>query len=147
MSFEAWVSRELELSDDEMESLHLVAAFEILVCRCEAARHRGAATPLVTASPKRAGGNSRTVTRRMLAQLGYSPAQLRVIHRLLAGSSGGWPGLLALFTTRRPLTCEQRHYARRQVRLHLDACPPVSALVPSAPADRPVPSAERAPGG
>jgi hypothetical protein len=117
MSFEPWVVQELALADEDLERLHLVAAFQVLVCRCEAARRRGASAPLVTASPKLAGGNSRTLTRRMLGQLGYNRDQLRVIHRLFAGSSGGWEGLLALFANGQHLTARQRGYARRQVQL------------------------------
>ena len=117
MSFEPWVAQELALTDEDLKQLHLVPAFQILVCRCEVARRRGASKPLVTASPKLAGGNSRTLTRRMLGQLGYNRDQLRVIHRLLAGSSGGWEGLLALFAAGQHLSPRQRGYARRQVQL------------------------------
>ena len=117
MNFAPWVSQELTLADEDLERLRLVPAFQILVSRCEAARRRGSSAPLVTASPKLAGGNSRTLTRRMLGQLGYNRAQLRVIHRLLAGSTGGWEGLLALFVTGQHLSEKQREYARRQVQL------------------------------
>lgn len=119
MNFEPWVAQELALADGDFERLHLAPAFQILVCRCEAARRRGASAPLVTASPKLAGGNSRTLTRRMLGQLGYNRDQLRVIHRLLAGSTGGWEGLLALFVSGRRLSAKQRGYARRQVQLFM----------------------------
>jgi len=121
MNFEPWVAQELALADEDLERLHLVPAFQVLVCRCEAARRRGAAAPLVTASPKLAGGNSRTLTRTMLAQLGYNRDQLRVIHRLLAGSTGGWEGLLALFAAGQHLSAKQRGYARRQVQLFMGA--------------------------
>jgi len=124
MNFEPWVAQELALADENLERLHLVAAFQILVCRCEAARRRGASAPLVTASPKRAGGNSRTLTRRMLSQLGYDRAQLRVIHRLLAGSTGGWEGLLALFAAGQRLNAKQKVYARRQVQLFMASIEP-----------------------
>lgn len=127
MTFESWASAEFHLAPTELDELHLVAAFDIFVSRCEAARRRGAPVPLTTASPKRAGGNSRTVTRRMLAQLGYSRPQLRVIHRLLAGSTGGWPGLLALFVSKRPPTTEQRQYALRQTKLFHEASEQISS--------------------
>jgi hypothetical protein len=127
MNFEPWVAQELALADDDVERLHLVAAFQILVCRCEAARRRGASAPLITASPKLAGGNSRTLTRRMLAQLGYNRDQLRVIHRLLAGSTGGWEGLLALFVEGQHLSAKQRGYARRQVQLFMAAMKPLTS--------------------
>jgi hypothetical protein len=117
MTFTEWLTTQFPVTDDEMESLHLVNAFEILVCRCEAARRLGSPDPLVTASPKRAGGNSRQVTRRMLAQLGYNRTQLRVIHRLLAGSTGGWPGLLALYATQSATTDKHRIYVRKQIQL------------------------------
>ena len=126
MNFEPWVAQELALADEDLERLHLVAAFQILVCRCEAARRRGASAPLVTASPKRAGGNSRTLTRMMLGQLGYNRNQLRVIHRLLAGSTGGWEGLLALFAAGQNLSEKQRGYARRQVQLFMAAIEPLT---------------------
>jgi hypothetical protein len=125
MSFQLWVAQELALSDGDLEQLHLVPAFQILVCRCEAARRRGASEPLVTASPKLAGGNSRTLTRRMLGQLSYNRDQLRVIHRLLAGSTGGWEGLLALFAAGQHLSPRQRGYARRQVQLYTAVRPRV----------------------
>ena len=128
MNFEPWVAHELALTDEDLDRLHLVAAFQILVCRCEAARRRGASAPLVTASPKLAGGNSRTLTRMMLGQLGYNRNQLRVIHRLFAGSTGGWEGLLALFAAGHHLSVRQRAYARRQVQLFMAAIEP---LVPN----------------
>ena len=126
MNFEPWVAQELALADEDLERLHLVAAFQILVCRCEAARRRGASAPLVTASPKLAGGNSRTLTRMMLGQLGYNRNQLRVIHRLFAGSTGGWEGLLALFAAGHHLSARQRAYARRQVQLFMAAIEPLA---------------------
>ena len=126
MNFEPWVAHELALTDGDIERLHLVAAFQILVCRCEAARRRGASAPLVTASPKLAGGNSRTLTRRMLGQLGDNRNQLRVIHRLFAGSTGGWEGLLALFAAGHHLSARQRAYARRQVQLFMAAIEPLT---------------------
>jgi len=124
MKFEPWVAHELALTDEDLDRLHLVAAFQVMVCRCEAARRRGASAPLVTVSPKLAGGNSRTLTRRMLGQLGYNRGQLRVMHRLLAGSTGGWEGLLALFAAGQHLSARQRGYARRQVQLFMTAVEP-----------------------
>jgi hypothetical protein len=117
MTFTDWLTTQFSITADEMDALHLVNAFEILVCRCEAARRLGSPDPLVTASPKRAGGNSRQVTRRMLSQLGYDRTQLRVIHRLLAGSTGGWPGLLALYATQATATEKHRIYVRKQLQL------------------------------
>jgi hypothetical protein len=113
--FEQWAADQVGLTPSQVEALHLVAAFEVLLSRCEEARRRGAKDPLVTVSPKQAGGNSRICTRRMLDQLGYTARQRRAIHRLLAGSSSGWPGLFRLYGGDGGLTPEQRQYARRQV--------------------------------
>ena len=57
----------------------------------------------------------------MLSQLGYETRELRVVHRLMAGSTGGWEGLVRLYAEQRPLTAAQRKYARRQVRLLVPA--------------------------
>lgn len=113
--FEHWAAAEVGLTSEQVDALHLVAAFEVLLSRCEEARRRGAKDPLVTVSPKKAGGNSRVCTRRMLEQLGYTARQRRAIHRLLAGSSSGWPGLFRLYCDDGALTLAQRQYARRQV--------------------------------
>ena len=113
--FEQWAAAVVGITPEQVDALRLVAAFEILLSRCEEARRRGAKDPLVTVSPKKAGGNSRACTRRMLEQLGYSAGQRRAIHRLLAGSSSGWPGLFRLYCGDGQLTVRQRHYARRQV--------------------------------
>lgn len=114
--FEHWAAGVVGLTPEQVETLRLVAAFEVLLSRCEEARRRGAKDPLVTVSSKKAGGNSRACTRRMLEHLGYSASQRRAIHRLLAGSSSGWPGLLALYCSGGELTLPQRQYARRQVK-------------------------------
>lgn len=114
-----WIHTHTGIGAREFHALQLDAAFDVFVCRCEDARRRGSADPLKTVSPKGSGGNSRLTTRRMLRRLGYTDAQLRVIHRLVAGSSSGWPGLLRLFVESRPLTTEQRCYVRRQVRAFL----------------------------
>ena len=52
----------------------------------------------------------------MLKHLGYTDAQLRIVHRLLGGSPSGWPGLLRLFVGDAGLTDDQQIYARRQLR-------------------------------
>ena len=120
-SFEHWAAAETGLTSEQVDALRLVAAFEILLSRCEEARCRGARDPLVTVSSKRAGGNSRACTRRMLEQLGYTAAQRRAVHRLLAGSTSGWPGLFRLYGDDGPLTSSQRQYARREVQSFLRA--------------------------
>ena len=114
-----WIHTHAGIGPHEFNTLQLDTAFDVFVCRCEDARRRGSADPLKTVSPKGSGGNSRLTTRRMLRRLGYTNAQLRIIHRLVAGSSSGWPGLLRLFVEARPLTSEQRGYVRRQVRAFL----------------------------
>ncbi len=114
-SFEDWAIEQVRLTDEEVDALKLAPALDIFVSRMEAARARGAEDPLTTASTKLAGGNSRACTRRMLEQLGFTAARRRALHRLLAGSPSGWPGLLRLYTERRTLTRKQRYYARRQV--------------------------------
>ena len=115
--FEDWAISELNLDEDDVEALKLAAVFDLFISRIEAARTRGAADPLQTVTAKIAGGNSRASTKRMLEQLGFSPPQRRAVHRLLAGSPSGWPGLLRLYVDRRPMTREQRQYARRQVKV------------------------------
>ena len=101
---------------ERLEPLLIGVAFEILVSRIDTARAAGSADPLRTVSTSRAGPNSRAITHRMLASLGYSPAQRRIVHRLLAGSASGWPGLLMLFATGANLTANHRRYVLRQVR-------------------------------
>jgi len=115
MTFVDWVVSEMGVTNDELARTQLVPAFEILLSRCEEARRRGAKDPLVTVSAKRAGGNSRACTRRMLAQLGFTDHQRRAMHRLLAGSPSGWPGLLALYCYGFEVSARQRQYARRQL--------------------------------
>lgn len=116
-SFRAWVLRQLEICDEEFERMHLDAAFDILVSRFELARRRGARDPVATGSTKLAGGNSRLCTKRMLEHLGYTPAERRAVQRLLAGTAGGWPGLLRLYAAGLHLLPSDRQYARRQVKV------------------------------
>ena len=101
---------------ERLETLHIGAAFEVLVSRIDTARAAGSTDPMRTVSTSRAGPNSRAVTHRMLASLGYSPAQRRIVHRLLAGSTSGWPGLLMLFATGTNLSTAHRRYVLRQIR-------------------------------
>ena len=114
MSFEQWLER--EGIEDLPRPMQIGAAFEVMVSRLDAARAAGAADPLRAISTRNAGPNSRTATRRMLEQLGYGPIQRRCIHRLLAGSPSGWPGLLTLFASNAVLTADQRRYVVRQRR-------------------------------
>ena len=123
-SFARWAVDELGITQDVVDRLNLPAALEVLVSRIEAASARGAADPLATVCPRGPGGNSRACTRRMLAQLGYNAAQLRVVHRLLAGSTGGWPGLIRLYLADGRVSEAHRHYVRRQVRALLSPPPP-----------------------
>ena len=101
---------------ERLEPLLIGVAFEILVSRIDTARAAGSGDPMRTVSTSRAGPNSRAITHRMLASLGYSPAQRRIVHRLLAGSTSGWPGLLILFATGSDLTTNHRRYVLRQIR-------------------------------
>lgn len=113
--FPDWAAGQLGLSAGDVDDLKLVAVFDMFVSRLEAARVRGAVDPLETVTAKRAGGNSRACTRRMLGQLDFTDPQRRAIHRLLAGSPSGWPGLLRLYVLGNDLNPGQRQYARRQV--------------------------------
>ena len=116
-TFRVWVSRQLEIGDEELERMHLDAAFEMLLSRFELARRRGSRDPVATGSTKRAGGNSRLCTKRMLEHLGYSPAERRAVQRLLAGTTSGWPGLLRLYAAGHHLSASDRQYAHRQVKV------------------------------
>ncbi len=113
--FTEWAAHQIGLTAHDVDAMKLNGAFEVFVSRLEAAHRRGAADPLVTITSKRAGGNSRLVTRRMLQRLGYTPTQLRAVHRLLAGSGSWWPGLLRLYALDVDLDTRQRQYARRQL--------------------------------
>jgi hypothetical protein len=111
-TFEDWLTRH-GLSK-QLNDLHIVAAFEVMVARLDSARAAGAKDPMRAISTRAAGPNSRLATRRMLEQLGYSPAQRRIVHRLLAGSPSGWPGLLLLYAIGAELSSNQRRYTARQ---------------------------------
>lgn len=116
-TLEEWIRDELRLRQGDPRLEVIRPAAEILLSRAVAAARRGATDPLVTVTAKRAGGNSRACTKRMLEQLGLEPSARRVVHRLLAGSPSGWPGLLRLFAEQRHVTEQERIYARRQLRL------------------------------
>lgn len=113
--FDRWAAEQLDVDPEVLVAAKVIAAFDLLLSRLEAAAGRGARNPLVTISGKRAGGNSRACTRRMLEQLGFTPGQRRAVHRLLAGSPSGWPGLLRLYAENVVLDARQRQYARRQL--------------------------------
>ncbi len=113
--FDAWILDQLALQPDDLRLVRVLPAFDILTSRVDEARRRGARDPLKTVTSKRAGGNSRACTRRMLEQLGLSASARRAVHRLLAGSPSGWPGLMRLYATGCDLTAAQREYARRQL--------------------------------
>lgn len=118
-SFVRWVAAQLECGNEELAFIRLGDAFAVLVSRVEDAARRSATDPLAVVRNSTAGGNSRAATRRMLGHLGYTAAQLRVVHRLLGGSPAGWPGLLPLYVTHADLTPAERAYARRQLRAML----------------------------
>jgi hypothetical protein len=113
-TFQAWCQD--QLIEERLVPLHIGAAFEVLVSRIDTARAAGSRDPMRTVSTSLAGPNSRAITHRMLASLGYSPAQRRIVHRLLTGSTSGWPGLLMLFATGANLTATHRRYVLRQIR-------------------------------
>jgi len=113
-TFQTWCQD--ERIADRLVPLHIGAAFEVLVSRIDTARAAGSNDPMRTVSTSLAGPNSRAITHRMLASLGYSPAQRRIVHRLLTGSASGWPGLLMLFATGANLTSTHRRYVLRQIR-------------------------------
>ena len=116
-TFAQWLLSGADLDPYQYERLKLTAAFDLYVSRLEAARQRGADNPLTTISPRRAGGNSRACTRRMLSHLGYTAVELRVVHRLMAGSASGWRGLIRLYASGSALDPTQREYLRRQLQL------------------------------
>ena len=113
-TFPAWC-QDQDIAE-RLVPLHIGAAFEVLVSRIDCARAAGSSDPMRTVSTSLAGPNSRAVTHRMLASLGYTPSQRRIVHRLLAGSTSGWPGLLMLFATGASLTATHRRYVMRQAR-------------------------------
>lgn len=115
--FEEWVICELALDEEDVKSMQLVPVFDLFISRLESARARGATDPLQTVTAKLAGGNSRACTKRMIEQLGFTSIERRAVHRLLAGSPSGWPGLLRLFVEGDGLTRKQRQYANRQVKV------------------------------
>lgn len=110
-----WIVDELDLEVADPRMDVIVPAIDILISRMEEARRRGASDPLMTITAKSAGGNSRECTKRMLKQLGLAPNSRRAVHRLLAGSPSGWPGLLKIFSEVRGLTDDEYVYARRQL--------------------------------
>ena len=99
-TFQGWCKE--QLIAERLVPLHICTAFEVLVSRIDAARAAGSTDPMRTVSTSLAGPNSRRVTHRMLASLGYSASQRRIVHRLLSGSASGWPGLLMLLLAARP---------------------------------------------
>lgn len=114
--FENWVVAQTPLTRRDIEALDLLEAFSVMVDRFATATHRGASDPFVTVSTKRAGGNSRQCTNRQLDLLGYTRAQRRIVHRLLAGTPSGFPGLLALYVGKVEDVDQWHSYLRRQVR-------------------------------
>jgi hypothetical protein len=104
-----------EESGFDASELRLDHAFVVAVCRIENAVAQNAIDPITSVS--NAGSpRSREATKAMLRNLGYSAAQARVVQRLLAGSPGGWPGLIRLFVHDASLTRAQRVYVKREVR-------------------------------
>jgi hypothetical protein len=96
------------------DSLHLAQAFEIAVCRVEEAA-ASAVDPIRSLS-NLATSSSRKASREMLLQLGYTDDQIRVVRRLLAGSTERWPGLMRLYASGEALEGAHRRYVIRQLR-------------------------------
>lgn len=117
--FSEWVAAQSSYDLELIAPLRLAGAFDVVVIRVEEAARRGAADPLSVVMNAFAGGNSRALTRRALARLGYSPPQLRVIHRLIGGSKSGWRGLVRAYCDGDGLTADERDYVRRQIRTYL----------------------------
>lgn len=117
--FSEWVTAQTGYDLGMVEPLRLACAFDVVVIRVEEAARRGAADPLSVVMNALAGGNSRALTRRALARLGYRPPQLRVIHRLIGGSKSGWRGLVMAYCDGDGLTADERDYVRRQIRTYL----------------------------
>ena len=109
--FEQWFER---ASGIEPESLLLGHAFAIAVCRIESAARGRARDPILAVSNS-AGQSSRAATKSMFAQLGYSRAQTRIMQRMLAGSTGGWPGLIRLYVSGEGLSDSHLRSLNRQV--------------------------------
>jgi hypothetical protein len=119
-TFEEWLIR-CGLRE-QLQGMHMIAAFEVMVARLDGARAAGAKDPMRAISTRAAGPNSRLATHRMLEQLGYSQPQRRIVHRLFAGSPSGWPGLLRLFASGAPPSSSQRRYVARQASDFRRAC-------------------------
>ena len=93
-TFPAWC-QDQDIAE-RLVPLHIGAAFEVLVSRIDCARAAGSSDPMRTVSPILAGPNSRAVTHRLLASLGYTPSQRRIVPPLLTGSTSASPGLFTL---------------------------------------------------
>jgi hypothetical protein len=102
--------------------MKIAAAFSIAVCRVEEAARGNANDPLQVLR-NTASESSRRATKSMLGQLGYSSAQTRVMQRVLAGSTGGWPGMIRLYLASSELSRTQQTYLRRQIRQFATVAP------------------------
>jgi len=112
-SFARWLAEAAGVTPPP--ALQLDEAFAVAVCRIEEAARMNARDP-VRALSNTASYGSRATTKSMFGQLGYTPAQVRIVQRVLAGSDGGWPGLIRLYLSGAVLTRDQRSYLRRQLR-------------------------------
>lgn len=108
------------LGEAAVEELRLEHVFEIATCRIEEAARHEAVDP-ISAFRNTAGNAARAATKEMLAHLGFSNAQIRIVRRLLGGSDGGWPGLIGLWATQTSPSRIHRKYAHTQVRLFMNA--------------------------
>lgn len=112
-SFVRWFEGQTGVSAAD---IHLEPAFAIAVCRIEVASANAALDP-VAAIRNNGSPLSRVATKAMLSRLNYNATQVRIIQRLLGGSSGGWPGLIRIFVEdARPMSRWERQYVLRAVR-------------------------------
>ena len=113
-TFQGWCQD--ELIAERLVPLHIGAAFEVIVSRIDTARAAGSNDPMRTVSTSLAGPNSRAATHRMLASLGYSPSQRRIVHRLATAEAWGGPGVRACVGKERNLTGPHWRQVMRRIR-------------------------------
>jgi len=96
-TFTDWFATKFDRPPADM---HLEQVFAVAVTRIEEATTQHAADPISSVG-NCASAFSRRATKRTLLQLGYNDAQVRIVRRLLAGSSERWPGLIRLYLNTR----------------------------------------------
>ena len=117
VSFAEWAVEEAGLTADEVEALKIVPALEVLVSRIESAQSRGARDPIAAPwLPWQQVGTRARPHAGCCRTSGYTAQELRIVHRLMAGSTSGWPGLLRLYAGGSPMCQAHRDYVARQLR-------------------------------